>query len=113
MVCLTYDLVFVNDRNSQDTRVTLPPGAEAVADNEGCFFYLAGVNDYESDPQYDAALNGRDESVATVLLAHEPIQVRAEGARGGERKREREGKRRGEREREREKKRREGDTIQY
>eukprot|EP00903_Cladosiphon_okamuranus_P012915 g12058.t1 len=59
-----------------DTRVTLPPGAEVAADNEGCFFYLAGVNDYESDPQYEAALNGRDESVATVLLAHEPIQVK-------------------------------------
>lgn len=64
---------------SQDTRVTLPPGAEEAADNEGCFFYLAGVNDYESDPQYEAALNGRDESVATVLLAHEPVQVRKDG----------------------------------
>lgn len=62
--------------NFQDTRVTLPPGAEAAADNQGCFFYLAGVNDYESDPQYEAALNGREESVATVLLAHEPVQVR-------------------------------------
>lgn len=62
--------------NWQDTRVTLPPGAEAAADNDGCFFYLAGVDDYESDPDYEAALGGRDESVATVLLAHEPIQVR-------------------------------------
>ncbi|CAM9895721.1 unnamed protein product, partial [Ectocarpus fasciculatus] len=52
-----------------DTRVTLPPG------DEDCFFYLAGVNDYESDPQYGPALDGRDDSVATVLLAHEPIQV--------------------------------------
>eukprot|EP00752_Nemacystus_decipiens_P009654 g8625.t1 len=69
---------FVTERGFtvlNDTRVTLPPGAESAADNQGCFFYLAGVNDYESDPQYDAALNGRDESVATVLLAHEPIQV--------------------------------------
>lgn len=57
----------------QDTRVTLPP--DAREDNEGCFFYLAGVNDYESDPQYGPALDGRDDSVATVLLAHEPIQV--------------------------------------
>lgn len=62
--------------NVQDTRVTLPPGAEDATDNQGCFFYLAGVNDYESDPQYGPALNGRDESVATVLLAHEPVQVR-------------------------------------
>ncbi|CAM9255938.1 unnamed protein product [Ectocarpus sp. 12 AP-2014] len=72
---------FVADRGFtvlNDTRITLPPGAEtaSTSNNEGCFFYLAGVNDYESDPQYGPALDGRDDSVATVLLAHEPIQVK-------------------------------------
>ena len=57
----------------QDARVTLPPGAEEA--NDGCFFYLAGVSDYESSPDYDAALDGRDDGVATVLLAHQPTQV--------------------------------------
>ena len=70
-MCLVFGLL-----TFQDTRVTLPLDAEAAEGNSGCFFYLAGVNDYESDPQYETALSGRDESVATVLLAHEPIQVR-------------------------------------
>lgn len=60
----------------QNTRVTLPPGAEAAADNQGCYFYLAGVDDFEADPDYGATLDGREDSIATVLLAHEPIQVR-------------------------------------
>ena len=58
---------------TQDTKVTLPPGADEA---EGCYFYLAGVNDFESDPDYGAALSGRDASIATVLLAHQPIQAR-------------------------------------
>lgn len=57
-----------------DTRVTLPLGV-SEADPDACYFYLAGVDDFESAPDYDAALGGRDESIATVLLAHEPIQV--------------------------------------
>lgn len=64
----------------QDTRVTLPPGAEAA--NDDCFFYLAGVSDYESSPDYSAALDGRDDGVATVLLAHQPTQVRPPYLRG-------------------------------
>ncbi|CAM9658090.1 unnamed protein product [Ascophyllum nodosum] len=64
---------FVADRGFTDTKVTLPPGADEA---EGCYFYLAGVNDFESDPDYGAALSGRDASIATVLLAHQPIQAR-------------------------------------
>ncbi|CAM9422637.1 unnamed protein product, partial [Laminaria digitata] len=67
---------FVADRGFtvlEDARVTLPLGGEAADD--GCFFYLAGVSDYESSPDYDAALDGRDAGVATVLLAHQPTQV--------------------------------------
>eukprot|EP00904_Undaria_pinnatifida_P002839 jgi/Undpi1/12556/HiC_scaffold_6.g02225.m1 len=56
-----------------DNRTTLPPGGEAAGD--GCFFYLAGANDYESSPDYDAALDGREDGIATVLLAHQPTQV--------------------------------------
>ncbi|CAM9681921.1 unnamed protein product [Scytosiphon promiscuus] len=56
-----------------DTRVTLPLG---TAESDSCFFYLAGVDDYESNPRYASALDGREENVATVLLAHEPVQVR-------------------------------------
>lgn len=59
----------------QDTRVTLPLGT-TESEAGGCFFYLAGVDDYESDPRYGSALDGREENVATVLLAHEPVQVR-------------------------------------
>lgn len=58
---------------AQDARVTLPPGSDAI--DSGCYFYLAGVNDFESDPDYAEALDGRDESIATVLLAHQPKQV--------------------------------------
>lgn len=57
----------------QDTRVTLPPETDEA---EGCYFYLAGVNDFESDPDYEAALSGRNASIATVLLAHQPTQAR-------------------------------------
>lgn len=59
----------------QDTRTTLPPGASSASDSDGCYFYLAGVDDFEADPDYEAALDGRNESKATVLLAHEPKQV--------------------------------------
>lgn len=53
----------------------LPPGVSSEAGNNGCYFYLAGVDDFESSPDYRAALEGRDTSIATVLLAHEPKQV--------------------------------------
>lgn len=53
--------------------MTLPPN---VAENgSDCFFFLAGVNDFESDPDYEAALDGLDDA-PVVLLAHQPTQVR-------------------------------------
>lgn len=55
--------------------MTLPLSATTESNGGSCFFYLAGVDDYESDPRYASALDGREENVATVLLAHEPVQV--------------------------------------
>lgn len=55
--------------------MVLPLGS-VEGDPDGCYFYLAGVDDFEASPDYESALEGRIESIATVLLAHEPIQVR-------------------------------------
>ncbi|CAM9454705.1 unnamed protein product [Discosporangium mesarthrocarpum] len=49
---------------------TLPLGEAGV-----CSFTLAGVDDFDTDPDYEAALSGRDEEKATVLMAHQPRQV--------------------------------------
>ena len=48
---------------------------------------LAGVNDIAGEersdpPDFDLALAGRNEAAATVLLAHQPIQVTEAAARG-------------------------------
>jgi len=50
-------------------------------------FDLAGVNDLsgrsiDDGPDFDRALSGRDSSRPTVLLAHQPVQVRDAAARG-------------------------------
>ncbi len=43
---------------------------------------LAGVDDYGADPDYAAALSGRDPGKPVVLLAHQPVAVH-EAARHG------------------------------
>lgn len=57
-------------QNVQDTRTTLPLGT-SEGDADGCYFFLARVDDLEQSPDYDAALNSRDPSIATVLLAQQ------------------------------------------
>ncbi|MFI6485553.1 metallophosphoesterase [Nonomuraea sp. NPDC050663] len=66
-------------RSLRNSRVEIAHGG-AVLD-------LAGVNDvngtsYDDGPDFEAALGGRDPGRSTVLLAHQPLQVRQASAFG-------------------------------